>query len=180
MVSKLQKKFFVFPIFALLSALFAKIVSAHCPLCTIGAGAAAGAAVWLGISKLAVAMFIGAFAMSMGMWFSNLKIFKKKYVTFQKIAIVLAVFLTTVIPLMPLFTAIGPLYLSFIGPYGTTYAFNYSILTSLLGGVIVFLSPTLSRKLTKVRKGKMLPFQGILITFISLIIAGGIIQITVT
>ena len=33
-------------------------VRAHCPLCTIGAGAAAAGAVWLGVSKVVVALFI--------------------------------------------------------------------------------------------------------------------------
>mgnify|MGYP006929334256 CR=1 FL=1 len=63
----------IFCSFPLILSIFsARIVSAHCPLCTIGAGAAAGAAIWLGISKVVVAMFIGAFAMSMGMWFSRI------------------------------------------------------------------------------------------------------------
>jgi len=56
---------------------------------------------------------------------------------------------------------------------------NYSIATSLLGGILVFSAPSISRGLTKIRKGKMLPFQGILITFITLIITGGIIQLLV-
>lgn len=152
-------------------------VSAHCPLCTIGAGAAAGAAVWLGVSKVVVAMFIGAFAMSMGMWFS--RIVKKQYVPFQKSLIVILVFLTTVLPLLPIFKAIGPLYLSFIGAYGTTYAFDYSLASSFLGGVIVFISPNLSGQVTKLRKGKMLPFQGTALTLLSLIIVGFVIQFLV-
>ena len=73
----MNKKFFIFPV---LTIFLAKLISAHCPLCTIGAGAAAAGAVWLGVSKVVVALFIGAFAMSMGMWFP--KIIKKKYVPF--------------------------------------------------------------------------------------------------
>jgi len=169
-----MKKFFLLSI---LTVFLVKFISAHCPLCTIGAGAAAAGAVWLGVSKIVVALFIGAFAMSMGMWFSRIP--KKKYIPFQKTLIVLAVFLTTVLPLLPLFTAIGPLYLSFIGPYGSTYAFNYSIASSLFGGIIILASPGISKTLTKLRKGKMLPFQGIIITLLTLIITGGIIQILV-
>src|SRR3990167_9169006 len=126
-----------------LSSIFTLVLTpkvlAHCPLCTIGAGAAAAGAVWLGVSKVVVALFIGAFAMSMGMWFS--KIPKKRYIPFQKTIIVLLIFLTTVIPLIPLFKAIGPLYLSFIGEYGNTYAINYSLISSLFGGAVVFSSP---------------------------------------
>ncbi len=162
--------------FLFLSALIfgAKAVSAHCPLCTIGAGAAAGAAVWLGVSKVVVALFVGAFAMSMGMWFS--RIVKKKYVPFQKTFIIVLVFVTTVLPLKSIFSAIGPLYIPFMGLYGTTYAIDYSLVGSLLGGLAVFISPNLSRKITKKRNGKIIPFQGVMLTLLLLIILGGIIQ----
>jgi hypothetical protein len=167
-----MKKVFIF----LFSVLLIDFVSAHCPLCTIGAGAAAGAAVWLGVSKVVVALFIGAFAMSMGMWFS--RIVKKRYVPFQKTLIIVLVFLTTVLPLLPLFNAVGPLYLPFIGEYGRTFAFNYSLLTSLLGGGIVFVSPNLSRKIRE-KRGRSIPFQGIILTLAFLIIVGVIIQLVV-
>ncbi|MDP3992431.1 MAG: hypothetical protein Q8P79_02915 [Nanoarchaeota archaeon] len=170
----MNKKFFILP---LLAIFLAKQISAHCPLCTVGAGAAAAGAVWLGVSKVVVALFIGAFAMSMGMWFSKLP--KKKYIPLQKTLIVLAIFLTTVLPLLPLFTAIGPLYLSFIGEYGKTYAVNYSLVSSLFGGVLVFISPTISKKLTRARKGKTIPFQGVIITLSTLIIIGGVIQLLI-
>ena len=173
----MNKKFFILPILASLIIFLAEFVSAHCPLCTIGAGAAAGAAVWLGVSKVVVALFIGGFAMSMGMWFSNLV--KKKYIPFQKTLIVFVVFATTVIPLMPIFTAIGPLYFSFIGDYGATYAINYSLISSLFGGLIVFSSPFLSKKVSQFRKGKIIPFQGVALTLSLLIIMGGLIQILI-
>ncbi len=151
-------------------------VSAHCPLCTIGAGAAAGAAVWLGVSKVVVALFIGAFAMSMGMWFS--KIPKKKYIPFQKTAIILLIFLTTFLPLLPLFKAIGPLYIPFIGAYGTTFAFNFSLASGLLGAAVTFASPSLNRKI-KEKNWMKIPFQGIILTFGLLLIIALIIQFTI-
>lgn len=174
-----MKKLLTLPVTAFIIAFLTDFISAHCPLCTIGAGAAAGAAVWIGISKVVVALFIGAFAMSMGMWFSNLKFFRKKYIPFQKYLIILVVFLTTLLPLLPLFSAIGPLYVPFTGEYGTTYVLDYSIVTGIFGGLIVLSSPGISRSLTKIRKGKMIPFQGITITFLLLIMTGGIIQIFV-
>lgn len=164
-------------IIVLSALLLIPLASAHCPLCTIGAGAAAGAAVWLGVSKVVVALFIGGFAMSMGMWFS--RVVKKKYIPFQKAVIILVVFLTTVLPLMPLFKAIGPLYISFIGEYGMTYAFNYSLASSLLGGAIVFLAPPLSKKISNLRGGKIIPFQGILLTLVLLIAIGGLIKVLI-
>ena len=167
----MNRKFFLLPFLAILLTRF---ISAHCPLCTVGAGAAAAGAVWLGVSKVAVALFIGGFAMSMGMWFSRIP--KKKYIPFQKTLIILLIFFTTVLPLSPIFKAIGPLYLSFIGEYGTTYAINYSLVSSLFGGLIVFISPSLSKKISNLR-GKTIPFQGAMLTLLMLLIAGGVIQL---
>ena len=171
----MNRKFFILP---LLTIFLARFISAHCPLCTVGAGVVGVGAMWLGVSKVVVSLFLGAFAMSMGMWFS--KIPKKRYIPLQKTIIVLAIFLTTVIPLIPLFKAIGPLYLSFIGEYGATYAVNYSLATSFLGGLIVFISPNLSKSLTKMRKEKIFPFQGTILTLSLLIILGILIQFSLT
>ena len=168
------KLLFLTPILAIFSL---KIVSAHCPLCTVEAGSAAGASVWFGVSKIIVALFIGAFAMSMGMWFSNL--IKKKYIHFQKTIITLVVFLTTVLPLLPIFNAVGPLYIPFIGNYGLTYAFNYSVASSLLGGLVVFISPKLNNKIKEKRNGRGIPFQGILLTFLILSVIALIIQLAI-
>lgn len=165
---------FAMPVFILM---LAESVYAHCPLCTIGAGAAAAGAVWLGISKVIVALFIGAFAMSMGMWFA--RIVKKKYLPFQKTLIIVGVFVLTVLPLMPIFSALGPLYIPFVGEYGTTYAIDYSLISSLFGGVIVFVSPSLSRKIKDKRNGKGIPFQGLIVTFALLIITSLLIQFVI-
>ena len=173
-----SKLLFIFIISSLLLIFVSKSAMAHCPLCVIGAGAAAAGAVWLGVSKVVVALFIGAFTMSMGMWFS--KLIKKKYIPFQKTLIVAIIFLTTLIPLMPIFKAIGPLYLSFIGDYGATYAVNYSLVSGLFGGFLVFISPSLSKTLTKMRKEKTIPFQGTMLTLSLLIIFGILIQFGLT
>lgn len=172
------KKFFILQVLAVFFLTFLiKGVSAHCPLCTIGVGAAGAGAIWLGVSKVVVALFIGGFAMSMGMWFS--RIIKKQYIPFQKTIIVTVIFLTTVLPLSPIFSAVGPLYLSFIGDYGATYAINYSLISSFFGGLIVFVSPALSKKITEFRKGKIMPFQGVVLTLALLLITGGLIQILI-
>ena len=156
-----------------------EFISAHCPLCTIGAGAAAAGAVWLGVSKVVVALFLGAFAMSMGMWFARVLSKKRTYIPFQNILVIIGVFLLTILPLIPIVKAIGPLHLSFIGAYGKTYAVNYSLFSSIFGGLIVMSIPSLSKKITQFRKGKMLPFQGIILTLGLIIIAGVIIQILI-
>ena len=116
--------------------------------------------------------------MSMGMWFS--KILKKEYIKFQRTLIILIVFLTTILPLLPIFSAIGPLYLSFIGEYGSTYAVNYSLISSFFGGLVVFVSPFLSKKITNFRKGKIIPYQGVALTLSLLILVGILIQFSLT
>ena len=172
---KKNKLFFL--LFAIPLIIFlSKNVMAHCPLCVVGAGAAGAAAVWLGVSKVVVALFLGAFAMSMGMWFA--RIIKKKYIPLQNFIIVALIFFTTVLPLMPLFKALGPLYFSFIGDYGTTYVFNYSLAGSFFGGLIVLSTPSISKAITKKRNYKTFPFQGTLLTLILLIIVGILIQIS--
>src|SRR3989344_3476610 len=93
-------------------------------------------------------------------------------------AVVALIFFTTVLPLMPLFKALGPLYFSFIGDYGTTYVFNYSLAGSFFGGLIVLSTPSISKAITKKRNYKTFQFQGTLLTLILLIIVGILIQIS--
>ena len=152
---------------------------AHCPLCTAGAAIAAGGAMWLGVNATVIGLFVGAFAVSLGWWIS--RIIKKQYVPYQKWIIIIISFVTTVLPLLPIMTPLYPLYISIAGDYGSllnrTYAVNLFLAGSVVGAGIVSLTPWLSAKLTKIRKGKQLPFQGIALTFVLLIIIGIIIQL---
>ncbi len=150
---------------------------AHCPLCTVGAAAAAGGAVYLGVSKVVVGLFIGAFAASTGFWME--KKLPKRYIPYQKTVIVLAALLLTLLPILPVITKNYPLYLSGIGSYGRTYVVNVPLLTGLLGGVLVSLTPSCSRKITLWRQGKTVPFQGVILTLILLLLTGGALQMMV-
>lgn len=170
------KKFLGLPLFlALMQSAYA-----HCPLCTVGAAAAAGGAAWLGVSKIVIGIFIGAFAVSIGWWVSNL--IKKQYIPFQKPLIILFSFATTVFPLLGLnvMQSIYPVYVSLAGDYGSllnrTYILNLFLIGSVIGGFIVSLTPWLSRKITIMRNGKMLPYQGILLTFLLLAASSAIIE----
>lgn len=170
------KKFLGLPLFLVLM----QSAYAHCPLCTVGAAAAAGGAAWLGVSKIVIGVFIGAFAVSVGWWVSTL--IKKQYVPFQRPLIILFSFVTTVFPLLSLevMRSNYPVLLSFFGDYGSllnrTYILNLFLVGSILGGFIVSITPWLSKKITIVRNGKMLPYQGILLTFLLLIISSTIIE----
>ena len=161
--------------------LLIRSVNAHCPLCTIGAAAAAGGAAWLGISKLVIGVFIGAFAVSMGWWVSNL--IKRRYIPFQRLALILLSFFTTIIPILPVIGSKQPVYISLIGGYGTllnrTYVIDILLLGSILGGFIVSITPWLSKKITTYRDGRIFPYQGIILTFILLILVSAVIELAI-
>lgn len=152
---------------------------AHCPLCVVGAAAVAGTAKLFGVHTAVVALFVGAFAMSIGIVIE--KRIKKTYIPFQKHVIWAFAFITTIIPLMPF---LGGDYVPFsiflFGKYGslfnTTYVLDYFILGSLLGGAMVMITPHISKKITELR-GSHLPFQGIAVTMLVLLIFGSIIQL---
>lgn len=149
------------------------LVSAHCPLCTIGAGAAAAGAVYFGVTKAAISVLLGGFAVSMGYWIS--KSIKKKYIPYQDSLIILASFILTILPILPIISQTKGIYIP-IGQYGKTYAINLSFYTSIIGGIIVISTPYLSKKITSLRR-KTIPFQGVALTILLLIITGGIVQI---
>ncbi len=165
------------PIYLLLFFAFIPAVSAHCPLCTIGAAAAAGGAAYFGVNQMVIGLFTGAFAVSVGWWISRL--IKKRYIPFQRTAIILVSFATTILPLMPLMTEIRPWFLSLFGSYGSifnrTYVINLFLSGSVLGSIVTCFTPGLSDKITKIRN-KTLPFQGTALTLILLILIGIVIQ----
>ncbi len=168
----------LFPLF-FFSFLFIREAYAHCPLCTIGAAAAAGGAAYLGVSQIVIGLFIGAFAVSIGWWVSRL--IKKKYIPFQKTLIVLFSFFTTILPLLAFMESIYPFYISWAGEYGSllnrTYILNIFLVGSIIGGIIVCITPWMSSQITKLRHGKMIPFQGVILTLSLLLVIGGIIQL---
>jgi len=160
---------------------WAKPALAHCPLCTIGAGIVATLAVWLGVNTLVVGIFLGAFAAALGLWLA--RIIKRKFFRYQDLLVVIVVFLSTILPILPI--AGGEktsVYISWIGDYGSplnrTYVIDLFLIGSVLGALLLAVSPLLSRQLTKARQGKTFAFQGIIVTFLLLIISGLILQFT--
>ncbi len=161
--------------------LLANTVHAHCPLCTLGAAAVAGGAVWLGVKVIVVGVFIGAFAASMGYWISRL--IKKRYIPLQSPLLVAFSFATTVFPLTKVISndhAVYPIYVSLLGSYGSllnrTYLLNHFVAGGLIGGLIVIMAPWISRKVSHIRDGRIMPYQGVTITLSLLIISGVIMQ----
>ena len=154
-----------------------KVALAHCPLCTVGAGALAVGAAYLGVSTVIVGIFIGAFALALGLWMS--KLVKKEYMYFQRFLIALIVFLSTVIPIMPLALDYGPFYVSIMGDYGTifhnTYTVNLYVFGFILGALIVLISPYVSKLITSIRGGRI-SYQGMTINFVLLVLVSSLVQ----
>ncbi len=169
--------------FGLLIALLLAVPAAlaHCPLCTIGAAAAAGGAMWLGVSTIVVGLFIGAFAASTGWWMSNLV--KRQFVPRQKQVIIVLSFVLTIIPMMAVIKDFIPVSILWWGDYGSflnrTYLLNSFLLGSIGGLGIMFITPWMSATITRWRQGKMIPYQGIMLTLGLLVATGTAIQIFV-
>jgi len=153
-------------------------VFAHCPLCTVGAGAAALGASWLGVDNAAVGMFLGAFAFALGWWIG--KLLKRRYIKYQNFFLALFSYIATVLPLKGMFSGYTSFNLYLGGEYGSllnrTYLINKFLVGSLLGAFLVLVAPFLSRQFSKLNKGKLFPFQGTIITFLLLVLAFVIIQ----
>ncbi len=167
-----MKKYYFLPL--ALIALVPKVSLAHCPLCTAGAGALAVTAAYFGVSSIVVGILIGAFALALSLWLAGA--LKKKYIPYQRQILTVLIFLGTVVPIMPLVREYAPLYVSFLGEYGTTYTINLYIFGVVIGALIMFLAPFLSKGLTKVR-GKQIPFQGMGITLVLLVVVSVIVQV---
>ena len=157
--------------------LFPAVALAHCPLCTAGAGLAAIGAYWLGVNGLTVGVLLGAFAMALGLWVARL--IKKKYLPQQDNAIGVFSWLTTIIPLKMLLSYYTSIYINWSGSYGSlfnrTYPVNLFLVGGVIGGLLIYLAPSLSHMLTE-RRGKTVPYQGMIITFSLLILISLITQ----
>lgn len=160
-----------------LSLLVSAPANAHCPLCTAGAGVAALGAAKLGMGPMPIGIFLGAFAVALGLWFAQL--LKKQYLPRQKALLAIFSFVTTIIPLQAVLADNTSLYLPFWGEYGKTLVVNLFVVGAVVGGVLILLSPYLSRKLALARGGEMYPFQGMAITLVLLVSAAAIVGLAV-
>lgn len=152
-----------------------RFVLAHCPLCTAGAGILAVMAAYFGLSSMIIGVLIGAFALALSLWLKNWP--RKQFIRYQRLIVGVIIFLGTVVPIVPLVVDYGPLYLPFWGEYGRTFAVNLYLVGLPFGMGAVYSAPPLSRLLTKARGGKIMPYQGVSITLILLVIISTLIQI---
>jgi len=155
-----------------IALLIPRATLAHCPLCTAGAGAAAIGLAWLGVSQFPIGVFIGAFGIALGLWMA--RYFKKQYIPFQSWVIAVASYALTVFPILPRMQDVMSWFVAWGGPYGSmfhrVYLINLYVVGSIIGALIMVVSPFLSAWVTKKRHGHMVPYQGIAITFVLLAI----------
>ncbi len=157
-------------------------VLAHCPLCTAGAGAIAAAALALGVRIEAVGILVGAFAAALGFYLANR--IKRRYVKGQKWLVVIGTFLLTIVPLVPfMYVEPYPLVIYWFGEMGSAfnrvYLVDRFVFSSIIGGMLMTISPLISAGLTKLREGKRLPYQSLLVTFILLFVVSFIVQFAI-
>jgi len=156
------------------------VAKAHCPLCTIGAGALAVGAAYLGVSTMAVGVFIGAFALALGLWMARLVKKWKQVVLYQSAIIALLVVVSTIVPILPLVSEYRSLNIYWFGPYGNifnrTYLIHNFLVGSIIGVLIMLVSPYLSTWIKKKRHGELIPYQGIVLTLVLLILMSLLIQ----
>lgn len=159
------------------SLLFPATALAHCPLCTAGAGLVAIGAYWLGVNGLTIGVILGAFALALGLWIARL--IKKKYLPQQDNVVGIFSWLTTILPLKMLLSDYTSIYLNWGGSYGSlfnrTYPINLFLVGGVVGGMIIYFAPAISRTLTE-RRGKTAPYQGMIVTFVLLILTALITQ----
>jgi len=152
---------------------------AHCPLCTAGAAVAAGLAAVLGVQYGAIGVFLGGFATALGLWVFRLV--KKRYIPGQNVLLFLAVYLSTLLPLVPFTKDYSSWYVSWGGDYGSlfnrTYLINWFIVGAILGTLGVYFAPRISIGLTRLRGGSTFKFQGVLLTFLMLSITAFLMQV---
>ncbi|MEK6904401.1 MAG: hypothetical protein AABW87_02290 [Nanoarchaeota archaeon] len=145
---------------------------AHCPLCTGAVVAGAAGAKYLGLDVTIIGIFVGAFAISLGLWVSR-KI--KSYFKYQSLVIIILSFILTVVPVMPYVNDLVPVPVLLTGGAGSllnkVYFVNKLLLGSIIGAVVTFIGYLL-HLLIKVRHGKVIvPFQGVVITMLLLLLA---------
>jgi hypothetical protein len=156
---------FAVSVFAVLAP---RVALAHCPLCTAGAVALGIGAYKLGVSTLSVGISIGAFSIALGLWVARL--IKRKYIPYQWEIIVILSFATTVLPIIKFMPGYTSIYIPSIGEYGATYMISLFLIGSLVGGILMFVAPSVSRKVTNI-VGSRVPYQGLSITLALLIAA---------
>lgn len=137
-------------------------VHAHCPLCTAAVGVGLVTTRLYGFDDAIVGVWIGAFIISTAVWANNA--LKKRFIPFQApILSIAAIILTT-----------GSFYAAGLmnGTYAKTFGVDRLLLGILIGSILTYAMPIVSKKIKAINKNKALfPFQTIVLIVTVLILA---------
>lgn len=147
---------------------------AHCPLCTVGAVAIGLGAYQLGVSTLSIGIALGAASLALGLWMA--KLIGRRYFPGQRTMVAFVVFAATVGPVAPLLPGARPLYIPWVGQYGTTLAVPNVLIGAVVGALLVLAAPHASRACTRLT-GIHVPFQGVLAVAVLLALGLGLVEI---
>lgn len=160
-------------------AFLPRVALAHCPLCTAGAGAAAIGAAWLGVDQGPIGIFIGAFAIAIGLWIARIIPWR---IPGKAWLLALVSFATTVLPLLVILQDVSSVYIAIAGEYGSplnnVYMYNVFLVGSVVGGALLALGPTVNRVIAR-RQTRSLPYQGMAVSFGLLLVAATLMQLLV-
>ena len=145
------------------SLFFLQEVNAHCPLCTGAVVAGAIGAKYLGLDITILGIFVGAFAISTGLWAAR-KI--KNYFKYQNALIMILMFLFTIIPALAFVKD-----MTYVSLLGKVYFLNKLLIGSILGGLVTILAYKFHNYI-KLKHGRVFfPYQSIVLTVLLLVLS---------
>lgn len=144
----------------LTSVSLTNVASAMCPLCTAGAAIGLSIARYYGVDDIVIGLWLGALAVSTALWINNVvkKRIKSNAVPFQGTLIVTAVIASTIVPFY-----LAGFFNGMTGMIDTIFGINRLVFGTVIGGLVMFLGPTLSNFIKKKRQA-VFPFQSIILT----------------
>ena len=142
------------------SLFFLREVSAHCPLCTGAVVAGAVGAKYLGLDVAILGIFVGAFAISLGLWVSR-KI--KNYFKYQSTLILTSSFFLTIAPSLAFIKD-----MTYISLLSKVFFVNKLLIGSIIGALVTLLAYKIHNHI-KLKHGRVLfPYQGVILTILFL------------
>ena len=163
-------KLLISPILAtLFMSLYSSLAHAHCPLCTAAVGGGIVITRFYGLDDMVVGLWVGAFIVSTALWFA--KTLKKEYIPLQKALITLSVFVLTTISFY---------YAGLLGDLRyRIFGIDKLLLGMVIGSIITYIMPAVSGKIKSLKGQALFPFQTIVMTLASLMLASLIIWLVI-
>lgn len=136
------------------------LASAMCPLCVAGAAAGLAIARYYGVDDAIVGLWLGALAVSTGLWLAKVVGSRtKRKIPLQSAMVFSAVVIATVVPFY-----FAGFFRGMPGMSDELFGINKVLFGVIVGSVATYAGGPLSQKIKKLRKGEFIPYQTILVT----------------